>query len=333
MSKKRIILISGVARSGKDTLAKALSKEMDALDPRVVKFATPLKTALQAALNYVGLGHINVFTEDTAEKELLRPLMVEFGRYCRSKDKEVFVKATLRDIDGLFANGVGAALISDCRYLNEARKVRDYGIEQDVHVHRVHIEREARGPANEEEQTSLAELERDPCLSRHFRDGDLSSIENWAKELCGNQPKPDWLKGGPVDPAKVAAYCHPKPYWTNPEAIWTDMNGDTHGLKDIKTKQSSDSPLVTVTASVTNLMREDEAKRIKEAADRLIREHVPGVRIDELAKRLDDLEIKVYAHNTVGEAVSRAQTNDVIGLKLTLERIDARLKRLEVARG
>ncbi len=216
---KRIILISGYARSGKDSLAINLKRELETegFDPRVLKFANALKEALQAALNRVGLSHIDVFTEDEELKKLLRPLLVEFGKFARSIDKDVFVKALLRDLDSLFAGGVNFGLISDCRYVNEAKLIRAWGRERDYLVARLHISREGLQAANEEERQSIYELNNaDRGFSeRTFREGDLFGIEAWAQELvnAGKLPMPDWLKpinvGTIADPAKVAAYCQP----------------------------------------------------------------------------------------------------------------------------
>lgn len=230
MSTKRIILISGYARSGKDSLASHIKRELEieGREARVLKFANVLKEALQAALNRVGLSHIDVFTEDEELKKILRPLLVEFGKFARKMDKDVFVKALIKDMEALFAGGVDVALISDCRYLNEASLVRAWGKDTRSIVARLHIGREGLEPANDEERQSIYELNNlDRCFSeRTFREGDLFGIEAWAQELvnAGKMPTPDWLKPEspvpgvtieklpyvyPADPAKVAAYSQP----------------------------------------------------------------------------------------------------------------------------
>lgn len=189
MSTKRIILISGYARSGKDTLANDILWEFvnTKRQAAITKFANALKAALQLALNDVGLGHINVFTEDTREKELLRPLLVEFGKYCRAKDKNVFVNKTIEDVDALLAQGKEAVMISDCRYLNEAHLVRRFGAEHGIGVERVKIGRYGNKPANEEERESIEELNlHDNCEEGWtFPEGDTDGIKAWAKRIAG----------------------------------------------------------------------------------------------------------------------------------------------------
>lgn len=201
MSTKRIILISGYARSGKDTLANDILWEFvnQNRQAAITKFANALKAALQLALNDVGLGHINVFTEDTREKELLRPLLVEFGKYCRAKDKNVFVNKTIEDVDALLAQGKEAVMISDCRYLNEAHLVRQFGRAKGICVERVQIARVGTGPANEEEFQSIRELDfNDPGQEGwHFAEGDTDGIKAWAKRIAGTNLTEASLKPSP----------------------------------------------------------------------------------------------------------------------------------------
>jgi hypothetical protein len=100
-----LIGISGAARSGKDTLCKALirffkSKNIEAerksIAGDIVK--KDLKKLIKAKAN------INSFTENTEEKTLIRPLLVEYGklmrnqtegRYFIEKFKKTFNKITI----------------------------------------------------------------------------------------------------------------------------------------------------------------------------------------------------------------------------------------------
>jgi len=348
-----IILISGYARSGKDTLAKALIEYARTKESARVSFATPLKRAVQLALNELGLGHIDAFTEDPKLKALLRPLFVEVGKAARAIDKDVFVKAAWKDICDLGSNGKELLVVPDLRYSNEIELFRKWGEGVGDTVKHIHIRRSGNEAANQEEYESVKALPSpdDLCV---FKDGAVSEIAKWADKYMTQL----WAKGIFKDKKLAVAYDEKASVWT-----------------DIKTEQSSDSPFVTVTASVTNLMKEDEAKRIKEAADRFIRDNIPGVRIDELEKRW------VRVTDKVGELMNKTQSLDeefhsmdeiidrvsqrvdelqrlgsrdyltlselvlkfekmekrveerTTGLLLALERIDARLKRLEVARG
>ena len=205
MSTKRIILISGYARSGKDSLANALEKELAHLEPVRVKFADPLKRAVQLVLNDLGLGHIDAFTEDEELKKILRPLMVEVGKCARTIDKDVFVRAAWRDISDLFQNGKSVAIVPDLRYSNEIERFKEWAYVTDVTINHLRICRMGNEAANEEELQSICSLPQADA-TRIFIDGDLEGIERWAKELCR---KPSMPVVAPIDPAKVEAYCQP----------------------------------------------------------------------------------------------------------------------------
>ena len=269
MSTKRIILISGYARSGKDTLANALLAEFAKANKEaaLTKFANALKSALQLALNDVGLGHINVFTEDTAEKEILRPLLVEFGKYCRAKDKDVFVNRTLKDVDAMLQLGKDVVLISDCRYLNEAQLVRSFGILNCLTVERFHIKRMGNVAANQEEADSIDNLEAydTPTFSSRniFSEGNVDAIGGWARRIVAVRAFKE--SGG------IAGNHEPRIHGMDAP--------DLHALR------------YGVTATVP--------------------EHLTGSIV------VPDNEL----------------LEQVLNIKLALERIDARLKRLEVDRG
>jgi len=218
MSTKRIILISGYARSGKDSLANALEKHLDHMDPVRVKFANELKTALGVALvSNLGLMNVDVFTEDEAEKQAIRPLLVEFGKFARSVDRDVFVKAAWDTICDLFENGKDVAIVPDLRYVNEFNLISQWAREQEWAVTHLRICRMGNEAANEEELHSICSLPQADA-TRIFIDGDLEGIERWAKELCSKPSMPVPMPtipvggmnlGGPIDPAKVAAYAQP----------------------------------------------------------------------------------------------------------------------------
>ena len=194
MTTKHIIVISGVARSGKDTLANAIAKAMNEthhIQGRVFKFANPLKGSIQTALQAVGLGYVDAWTEDTDLKVALRPLLVEFGKYCRSINRDVFVNKTLSDIEDaqrLSPMTHIVPIISDLRYLNEIQRVRSWAMHQNVKtkVYWAHIQRMGQGSANEEEKRSLDELRQagNPDTGRMFLEGDVLGITEWAKAIA-----------------------------------------------------------------------------------------------------------------------------------------------------
>ena len=188
MSTKRIILISGYARSGKDSLATALEKHLAHREPVRVKFANVLKTALGVALQRIGLD-VDVFTEDEQQKQAIRPLLVEFGKFARSVDKDVFVKAAWRDICDLFQNGKGVVIVPDLRYVNEINLISLWASSEGWAVTHIRISRMGNRAANEEELQSINTL---PKADAHriFAEGNLEGIDDWAEELCRNPSLP-----------------------------------------------------------------------------------------------------------------------------------------------
>jgi hypothetical protein len=184
-----IIMISGYARSGKDTLANALT-EYSRTESARVSFATPLKRAVQIALNELGLGHIDAFTEDPALKALLRPLFVEVGKAARAIDKDVFVKAAWRDVCDLAYQGKELIVVPDLRYSNEIELFRRWGEVNEYTVKHVHIRRSGNKAANQEEFESVhfLPLADDSC---EFREGAISDIAEWADKYVSDL----WAKG------------------------------------------------------------------------------------------------------------------------------------------
>lgn len=269
MSTKRIILISGVARSGKDTLANAIAKEMHDthhIQGQVFKFANPLKGSIQTSLQAVGLGYVDAWTEDTDLKVALRPLLVEFGKYCRSINRDVFVNKTLSDIEDaqrLSPMTHIVPIISDLRYLNEIQRVHSWAKHQKVstNVFWAHINRMGQGPANDEERRSLDELSKAglPDNHRTFAEGDVDGITDWAKEI-------------------VTKICKPS------LVVESHVPGVT--IEKLPYRFTADPKHVTAT----------------------VPEHLTGT-------------IKVPSNELLEQ---------VLNIKLTLERMDARLKRLEI---
>jgi hypothetical protein len=209
MSIKRIILISGYARSGKDSLANALTKELAHLEPVRVKFADVLKTTLSVSLQRLALD-VDVFTEDNAAKQAIRPLLVEFGKFARSVDRDVFVRAAWKDICDLFENGKTVIIVPDLRYVNEFNLISEWAEMQCWVVTHLRIGRMGNHAANDEELQSISALPQADAV-RIFAEGDLAGIDAWAKELCRQPslPMPDWLKEGQTSPKLTSSFHGP----------------------------------------------------------------------------------------------------------------------------
>lgn len=190
-----IILISGFARSGKDTLANAIHRQLmrQKRHPHITKFADALKGTVQGALEALDLGGLDVFSEAGEDKVRVRPTLVAFGQLCRSIDRDIFVKITIEDIAELLkgAEYPQFVIISDCRYENEDKLIRKFAAERgDIEVIRIHIQRDNNKAANSEEAESLKRLN-DECLNYRiamFDDGDIKAIDDYAVMLLSDKP-------------------------------------------------------------------------------------------------------------------------------------------------
>ena len=275
MNNNIIIAISGYARSGKDTLAKHITLEWGKHEQAsfpVFKFADTLRQSLKDAFRTAGLGYVDPWTEDADMKKAIRPLMVEFGSYCRSINRDVWVNATLKEIERTIeeAHEPVIPIISDLRYLNEIQRVEGWAknLKKPRIVWHLHIEREDVVAANEEERRSVSELllGHSPTFCETFKPGDVDGIAYWAKRLVLPWGvTPEWLQDGNKEYADPRIHAMDAP----------DLNALRYG----------------VTATVP--------------------EHLTG-------------SISVPSNELLEQ---------VLNIKLTLERMDARIKRLEVGRG
>lgn len=188
--KKHIIGISGYARSGKDTLADGLIHEFMFRNKVAAKFkfASSLRVALARAFLEVELP-FSVETEDTAEKDAVRPLFVEFGKFCRSRDKDIFAKKTVKAIEHYFRIGADVAIVSDLRYANEGELLRECCRRNGFRYIHIDIERNGTFAANQEELDSIealldANYREDYFYGVAFADREVAGIHGWAAGLA-----------------------------------------------------------------------------------------------------------------------------------------------------
>jgi hypothetical protein len=128
--KQRLIAFVGLRRSGKDSAAAALVKE----GWQLVKFADGLKTMLRAYFQYLGVAPLDIerLIEGDLKEEpthmlcgkstrwAMQTLGTEWGRDLIGGD--LWVNATLAR-----ASQFSRAVISDCRFPNEAKAVQTQG--------------------------------------------------------------------------------------------------------------------------------------------------------------------------------------------------------------
>jgi len=194
-----VIPISGFARAGKDTLADAIFDHLEHDEPAysviVMKFADALKQSLQASLNAAGV-KIDVFTEDSAKKAALRPLLVAYGEYCRSQNPNVWVDKVIDNINTWADDTVAdsdstgsVVLIPDLRYANEYQKLEALCKKRGWAYVPIYIERQGNPPANNAEAESIGLMaargyfSKDNALQVGFSDGSLELISQWARKF------------------------------------------------------------------------------------------------------------------------------------------------------
>tara|TARA_E500000318_G_scaffold61246_1_gene56850 strand:- start:257 stop:823 length:567 start_codon:yes stop_codon:yes gene_type:complete len=118
-----MIGIAGLARAGKDTLAKNLAEVIQddwKCEVEIFSFAKELKSQMDSFLKkYYG---ISAFTEDTEEKKIIRDLLVCHGETM----KKFYTKTIWADIVvDLIDRNKYFPIISDVRFDFEAAKVQD----------------------------------------------------------------------------------------------------------------------------------------------------------------------------------------------------------------
>jgi hypothetical protein len=148
----KLIGISGLARSGKDTLYNFSKPYLESLNKKHKRyaFADALKQEADELLSkYVG---ISAFTEHPSEKEIIRPFLVTYGTHVRRKLNPSCWVEKINDQVKQDIDQQKYVFITDVRFKNEIDWVHEMGGES------IHITRERNIAPNQEE------LENDPIL-------------------------------------------------------------------------------------------------------------------------------------------------------------------------
>lgn len=114
-----IIGLTGVARSGKDSLCDSIISLFPNIKFKKISLAEPLKKELDSFL--LSSFGISAFTTDPIKKELIRPIMVEYARVKRITSKGEYYKniAQNKINEAIFNNLV--PIITDIRYCEYER--------------------------------------------------------------------------------------------------------------------------------------------------------------------------------------------------------------------
>ncbi len=187
---KKVILITGYARAGKDTLAEGI--ELGATKPVVrLNFSDMLKQACDCymqVLDLGGSGSSRTFRNE-AFKVKHRDFLVAAGMFARSIDRDVFVLAFTRQCRreaDLHPNEDLAIVCSDWRYMNELGIVKYILGDLGWDVVTVQVGTAGVEAANEEEGKSIGDIIRNTPIhvSYGFKPDSRDSIVAEGKSLA-----------------------------------------------------------------------------------------------------------------------------------------------------
>jgi hypothetical protein len=158
---KKLIGITGFARSGKDTVfktaAEILSKEGQS--SYRVAFADALKNELNKLL-HENTG-ISAFTEDNVDKELIRPLLVTYGTHIR---RHLNPNCWIEKVQPIVIHQLNQGdfvFVTDVRYENEAQWIKINGGTL------INVVRQGIQPANHEEHKNSIKIK--PHIDYHVK--------------------------------------------------------------------------------------------------------------------------------------------------------------------
>jgi ABC-type dipeptide/oligopeptide/nickel transport system ATPase component len=149
----KIIGIAGASRSGKDTLCRSLIRILNEkynieAERRSIAGDLIKKNLRSIIMNSVG---IDSFTENTEEKELIRPLLVEYGKLMRNNTKGRYFVENFEIVKEK------TLIIPDIRYA-EYLKDEIHWIRNEVNGYLIFLERENIKDANETEKINNKKL-------------------------------------------------------------------------------------------------------------------------------------------------------------------------------
>ena len=188
----RIIGICGPARSGKDTLADSFVEIFKEYKVKTQKlsFAKELKYECKSFVKRT-LG-IDIFTEVTEEKDIIRPLLVTWGTHVRRRlNDNVWIDALAKR---MHSNKI--IIISDVRFENEFNWIKERG-GKIVFINRTLPDGTLVPNANEEEEKNNAFLQQNADSNFTWT---TMSDSRWIQAiahsiLTGIVPK-DWINRG-----------------------------------------------------------------------------------------------------------------------------------------
>lgn len=152
----RIIAISGYARSGKDTIYELLEEFVEVpygANFRRLAFADELKKDMSYFIEQSF--NVDVWNPSDADKKIIRPIMVEYGKAKRKLDDLHWVGEVTNQLN---PKSTDIYVVTDVRYENEVKELRRFTKENDMPFFHFHVERDGVGAANQEEETTITPL-------------------------------------------------------------------------------------------------------------------------------------------------------------------------------
>lgn len=144
-----IIGFTGYAHSGKD-LAYRIIKDSIIEGSMRIAFADELKKEANQIFDFLGHDEI-AFTENSVEKEKIRPFLVGLGEYMRFRDKDYWINKIIPKLVYYESWDCPCVVFTDIRYFNEAKFVTDRG------GYIVYIHSDVP-PANKTEEESIGDI-------------------------------------------------------------------------------------------------------------------------------------------------------------------------------
>ena len=140
-----MIGIGGLARSGKDTLAKNLAEVIEkdlGCEIKIFSLAYPLRCQIESFLQQ--FYHLSAFTEDEEEKKIIRPLLVAHAEQMKQKfGKDIWLEELLGTIYEDLRYKEFFPIISDVRFDFEVKRLKEEGAQI------IHITKLGNQPPNE----------------------------------------------------------------------------------------------------------------------------------------------------------------------------------------
>jgi hypothetical protein len=179
---KIIVGVSGYARSGKNTLCDILNNfcKSKGLESKIFSFAFALRQDLNSfCTEKFG---ISAFTENSEEKNKIRPLLISYGEVQRNLSNGLYWLTKLKpEINNFFKNGGNVALISDLRFkvfdFDEIDFVRSYPNSLIYCVSRIKENGEEVKPAHLSESENFPKICKKSDVNSTWRTVQMNSQE------------------------------------------------------------------------------------------------------------------------------------------------------------